>query len=51
MCPLWKLLLDLTPEELVRVLDFSYLEETLSEQKAFSMLREQIPSRASAKPS
>ena len=44
--PLWKLLLDLTPEELVRVLDLSYLEEILSPEKACSMLHEQLPSRA-----
>ena len=44
--PLWKLLLDLTPEELVRVLDLSYLEEILSADKALAMLREQLPSRA-----
>ena len=43
--PLWKLLLDLKPEELVQVLDLSYLEEILSEAKALSMLREQLPSR------
>jgi L-fuconate dehydratase len=44
--PLWKLLLDLTPEALVRVLDLSYLDEILSEQKALSVLRAQLPSRA-----
>lgn len=44
--PLWKLLLDLTPQELVRVLDLSYLEEILNEEKALSMLHEQLPSRA-----
>jgi L-fuconate dehydratase len=43
--PLWKLLLDLTPEELVRVLDLSYLEEILSEKKAISILNDQLPSR------
>src|SRR5580692_9111830 len=43
--PLWKLLLDLTPEELVQVLDLSYLEEILSQEKAVSMLREQLSSR------
>jgi L-fuconate dehydratase len=48
--PLWKLLLDLTPEELVRVLDLSYLEEILSEEKAFSMLREQLPIRSQREP-
>ena len=44
--PLWKLLLDLTPEELVRVLDLSYLEEILPKEKALAMLREQLPGRA-----
>jgi L-fuconate dehydratase len=44
--PLWKLLLDLTPEELVRVLDLSYLEEILNQEKALSMLHEQLPSRS-----
>ena len=44
--PLWKLLLDLTPEELVRVLDLSYLEEILPQQKALTMLHEQMSSRA-----
>ncbi len=44
--PLWKLLLDLTPEELVRVLDLSYVDDILSEEKALSILREQLPSRA-----
>ena len=44
--PLWKLLLDLSPEELVRVLDLSYLEEILPKEKALTMLREQLPGRA-----
>src|ERR1700761_8501752 len=44
--PLWKLLLDLSPEELVRVLDLSYLEEILPKEKAVAMLHEQLPSRA-----
>src|SRR5260370_32361532 len=44
--PLWKLLLGLSPEELVSVLDLSYLDDTLSEHKALSILREQMPSRA-----
>jgi L-fuconate dehydratase len=44
--PLWKLLLDLTPEELVHVLDLSYLEEILSKEKALSMLRKQLPTRS-----
>ena len=44
--PLWKLLLDLKPDELVRVLDLSYLEEILPEGKALAMLHEQLPGRA-----
>src|SRR5580700_8620935 len=44
--PLWKLLLDLSPEELVRVLDLSYLEEILPKEKALAILHEQLPSRA-----
>src|ERR1700723_182052 len=44
--PLWKLLLDLKPEELVRVLDLSYVEDILSEEKAVSMLREKLSTRA-----
>lgn len=44
--PLWKLLLELTPEELVRLLDLSYVEEILSEEKAVSMLCAQLSSRA-----
>ena len=37
--PLWKLLIDLTPEEVIRLLDLSYLEDILSEQDALQMLR------------
>src|ERR1700741_3406954 len=36
--PLWKLLLDLAPEEVVRLLDLSYLEEVLSEEDALELL-------------
>src|ERR1700753_1009618 len=44
--PLWKLLLDLTPEELVQVLDLSYLAEILDEKRACQMLRENYATRA-----
>jgi L-fuconate dehydratase len=44
--PLWKLLLDLKPEELVRVLDLSYLEELLPREKAISLLEEEQAGRA-----
>jgi L-fuconate dehydratase len=44
--PLWKLLLDLTPSEVVRLLDLSYLEEVLSEQDVVEMLEGQQASRS-----
>jgi len=37
--PLWKLLLDLTPEEVVATLDLSYVEDALSEEDALRILR------------
>lgn len=43
--PLWKLLLDLQPEEVVRLLDLSYLDEILDEQQAIAILREQMATR------
>ncbi|MBD3628469.1 enolase C-terminal domain-like protein [Cyclobacterium sp.] len=39
--PLWKLLLDLSPEELTNTLDFSYYEDVLSKQEAISLMIEQ----------
>src|SRR6195256_4866999 len=44
--PLWKLLLDLTPEEVVRLLDLSYLEEVLGEDDALGLLRDAMGSRS-----
>lgn len=43
--PLWKLLLDLQPEEVVRLLDLSYLDELLDERQAVAILREQMNTR------
>ncbi len=37
--PLWKLLLDLSPEEVVRTLDLSYVEDVLSAEDALALLR------------
>jgi L-fuconate dehydratase len=48
--PLWKLLLDLTPTDVVRLLDLSYLEEVLSEQDALELLLSQFTSRNSRIP-
>ena len=44
--PLWKLLLDLTPEELVCVVDLAYVEDVLDEKRACQMLRENYATRA-----
>jgi L-fuconate dehydratase len=43
--PLWKLLLDLSPEQLVALLDLSYLEDVLPEQAAIDMLRSHYSTR------
>lgn len=43
--PLWKLLLELQPNELVSLIDFSYLEEVLTPEEAISIIKQQIPSR------
>src|SRR5882672_479010 len=47
--PLWKFLLDLTPEEVVRLLDLSYLEDVLGEADALELLREPFGGRAERK--
>lgn len=43
--PLWKLLLDLTPEQVVSLLDLSYLEDVLAPAQALEMLRAHWSSR------
>ncbi len=45
--PLWKLLLDLAPEEVIRLLDLSYLEEVLCEEDVLGLLRGKLASRPS----
>jgi L-fuconate dehydratase len=44
--PFWKLLLDLSPEQVVALLDLSYLDEVLPRQEALELLRAQWPRRA-----
>ena len=44
--PLWKLLVDLTPEQLVSTIDFSYLSDALTPEQALELLRKQQPTRA-----
>jgi L-fuconate dehydratase len=43
--PLWKLLLDLSPEEVVGILDLSYVEDVLSEADALAILRDSLGTR------
>jgi L-fuconate dehydratase len=44
--PVWKLLVDLTPEELVACVDFSYISDALDEDEALGLLRERESGRA-----
>ncbi|WP_327026157.1 enolase C-terminal domain-like protein [Micromonospora sp. NBC_01739] len=44
--PLWKLLADLTPEQLVAQVDFRYLRDALDEQEALALLRAAAEGRA-----
>ncbi|XP_064604410.1 mitochondrial enolase superfamily member 1-like [Liolophura sinensis] len=37
--PLWKLLVDMTPEEIVSVVDFRYITDLLTKEEALEMLR------------
>ncbi len=43
--PVWKLLCDMTPEEIVSVVDFTHLTDELTKEEAIAMLREQFSSR------
>ena len=44
--PLWRLLADMTPEELVAATDFRYLSDVLTPAEALAMLKEMEPSRS-----
>lgn len=44
--PLWKLLLDLTPEQVVNTLDLSYLEDVFTREDALRMLAENQQGRS-----
>ena len=43
--PLWRLLCDMSPEEIVRAIDFRYITDFLTPDEALSMLRELEPTR------
>lgn len=44
--PLWRLLSDMTPEELVACIDFSYIEDALSPAEALSLLSQREATKA-----
>jgi L-fuconate dehydratase len=43
--PVWKLLCDMTPEEIVRCIDFRYITDALTPDEALQILREKLPGR------
>lgn len=43
--PLWKLLADMTPEEIVRCIPFRYISDALRPEEALEILRERVPGR------
>lgn len=45
--PLWRLLADMTPEQLVDVADMQYLSDAITRDEAIAMLTEMVPTRAS----
>jgi len=44
--PLWRLLLDLTPQQIINLLDLSYLEDVFSPAEAHQLLEDQVASRS-----
>src|SRR5919197_2187435 len=43
--PLWKVLVDLSPEEIVRCVDFRYLTDALTPEEALELLRRHEPTK------
>lgn len=44
--PLWKLVADMSPEELVRSIDFRYITDCITPDEALALLRAQVPGKA-----
>ncbi len=44
--PLWKLLVDMTPEEIVRCVPFRYLTDALTPDEALDILQRNVPTKA-----
>jgi len=43
--PVWKLLLAMTPEQLVSVIDFRYITDAITPEEALEILRKNLPTR------
>lgn len=44
--PLWKLLLDLPPDQLLNLIDLSYLEDVMPREEALAILEKHLPTRS-----
>ncbi len=44
--PVWKLVADMTPEQIVACIDFRYITDALTPDEALALLRRQAPTRA-----
>jgi L-alanine-DL-glutamate epimerase and related enzymes of enolase superfamily len=44
--PVWKLLVDMTPEQLVSCIDFRYITDALKPEEALAILKANVPGRA-----
>ncbi|HET9177602.1 MAG TPA: L-fuconate dehydratase [Terriglobia bacterium] len=44
--PIWKLLLDMTPEQLISTIDFRYITDALTPEESLDILRRNLPTRA-----
>ncbi|TDA48322.1 MULTISPECIES: enolase C-terminal domain-like protein [Burkholderia] len=44
--PVWKFLVDMTPEQLVSCVDFTYIDDVLTREEAVAMLRRAAPGKA-----
>ncbi|MEM1214178.1 MAG: L-fuconate dehydratase [Bacteroidota bacterium] len=47
--PLWELIADLSPEELLRCIDFTYLTDVITPAEALEILLQQVPHKAERK--
>ena len=45
--PVWKLLVDMTPEQVVSCIDFRYITDALTQDEALAILRKNAPTRGS----